>query len=471
MACWLPSFCFEMPSAVHLQAVDGAAKNISKEDQKETLNIAVDDSETSAKTPRGSHASFPEVAPPLSPNLPKDVPRSFLCPITLDLMKDPVMLVETLQTYDRTSIRRWFDWGGVTCPVSGKQLLSQEVVNNPAVRSAISDWKESGWKVEKSTTRGESSKGQRSPSPRQVGKQQMAHLSLKPGEKNCRPLSETKGCNPTNHYSSAFILQNQIGGGFLGQQSLPRAMHTPPVMQLDSLNGHLEADLHPLQQQWQNMMIISRCIGIGATMANEIMQRRATVYESDHAGWTALHWAAKEDDSNVVQALIQLGASIQQPSTKEVFVEGVGVCAGANPLHVAAFFGSARAAQALVDSGADVGAYANSEMHQTAMHIAARLGHASVIEVLAKIGDVNARDYLMDTPLHLAALKGHLPAVEVLVQHGADVTSVNGRGKRASELVTDSCNYFEQFSNVSPLDEFRMMELLDQNPAIGISLN
>ena len=34
----------------------------------------------------------------------KDAPHEYLCPITLQLMRDPVLLVETGQVYDRESI-------------------------------------------------------------------------------------------------------------------------------------------------------------------------------------------------------------------------------------------------------------------------------------------------------------------------------------------------------------------------------
>lgn len=208
--------------------------------------------------------------------------------------------------------------------------------------------------------------------------------------------------------------------------------------------------------------------GIGAALANEVFHRRATVYDGDHAGWTALHWAAKEDDLRAVQLLIQLGAHPQQASTKEVFMDGMRVTSGVNPLHVAAIFGSVRAAQALMEYGANPEAMCNFE---TPMHLAVRHGHAAVIKVLAWNGaNVNACNGLMDTPLHLAIVGGDASVVEVLVRCGADAWAVNGQGKNAPELVTDRCNYFDDFSNLSPLDEFKMMELLELSPTVGVSL-
>ena len=49
----------------------------------------------------------------------KDAPHEYLCPITLQLMRDPVLLVETGQVYDRESIESWFKSGHSSCPTSG----------------------------------------------------------------------------------------------------------------------------------------------------------------------------------------------------------------------------------------------------------------------------------------------------------------------------------------------------------------
>lgn len=66
-------------------------------------------------------------------------PVEFLCPITLDLMRDPV-IVATGQTYDRKSITRWLEEGHSTCPKSGQDLEHNCVISNYALRSLISQW-------------------------------------------------------------------------------------------------------------------------------------------------------------------------------------------------------------------------------------------------------------------------------------------------------------------------------------------
>ncbi|XP_044961411.1 U-box domain-containing protein 26-like [Hordeum vulgare subsp. vulgare] len=50
------------------------------------------------------------------------IPEVLVCPISLDLMSDPVTLLPTGQTYDRPSIRRWLAAGHRTCPVTMRPL-------------------------------------------------------------------------------------------------------------------------------------------------------------------------------------------------------------------------------------------------------------------------------------------------------------------------------------------------------------
>ena len=64
-------------------------------------------------------------------------PREYLCPISLELMRDPVLLVETGQVYDRCSIESWFATGTKSCPVSRTEV--KKVLLSPIfpLRSAI----------------------------------------------------------------------------------------------------------------------------------------------------------------------------------------------------------------------------------------------------------------------------------------------------------------------------------------------
>lgn len=66
-------------------------------------------------------------------NFEVEVPCDFLCPISLQLMKDPVTLI----TYDRDNIEKWlFSFNNKTCPVINQQYLTP----NHTLRRLIQSW-------------------------------------------------------------------------------------------------------------------------------------------------------------------------------------------------------------------------------------------------------------------------------------------------------------------------------------------
>ncbi|KAK7244794.1 hypothetical protein RIF29_39621 [Crotalaria pallida] len=71
-----------------------------------------------------------------------DVPPFFLCPISLEIMKDPVT-ISTGITYDRESIEKWlFNGKNKTCPVT-KQPLSSDSIDltpNHTLRRLLQAW-------------------------------------------------------------------------------------------------------------------------------------------------------------------------------------------------------------------------------------------------------------------------------------------------------------------------------------------
>ena len=72
-------------------------------------------------------------------------PASFYCPVSMELMADPV-IVATGHTYDRRCIETWLAQGNRTCPVTGMRLRHLELVSNHALRNAIEvGWTSSRW--------------------------------------------------------------------------------------------------------------------------------------------------------------------------------------------------------------------------------------------------------------------------------------------------------------------------------------
>ncbi|OVA03741.1 Armadillo [Macleaya cordata] len=63
-------------------------------------------------------------------------PDDFLCPISLEIMTDPV-IISTGHTFDRVSIQKWFKSGNLICPKTGEKLSSTELVPNSVLRKLI----------------------------------------------------------------------------------------------------------------------------------------------------------------------------------------------------------------------------------------------------------------------------------------------------------------------------------------------
>lgn len=73
-------------------------------------------------------------AGPLQPLL------SFICPITKEVMKDPVQIASG-QTYERSAIQKWFQAGQTRCPM-GEDLKNTKMKSNFALRQSIEEWRE-----------------------------------------------------------------------------------------------------------------------------------------------------------------------------------------------------------------------------------------------------------------------------------------------------------------------------------------
>lgn len=109
------------------------------------MSDAVIAAKTEATSPEPEPAPTPctpsptddtEITPSPEP-APAKFPEDFLCPITLEPMKDPVCTVAG-NTYDRVNISAWFRTHN-TDPVSGTKMNSKKLVPNNLLRRLIAD--------------------------------------------------------------------------------------------------------------------------------------------------------------------------------------------------------------------------------------------------------------------------------------------------------------------------------------------
>lgn len=104
-----------------------------------------------------------------------NVPDEYRCPISLDLMSDPV-IVASGHTYDRNSIAQWINSGHHTCPKSGQRLIHMALIPNYALKSLIHQWcQENNIPVVESST--SSSQMERSRSERKLCANAVDHIS------------------------------------------------------------------------------------------------------------------------------------------------------------------------------------------------------------------------------------------------------------------------------------------------------
>ncbi|TKW23547.1 hypothetical protein SEVIR_4G298900v4 [Setaria viridis] len=67
------------------------------------------------------------------------IPNDFLCPISLEIMTDPVIIASG-RTYERRSIQKWLDAGQRTCPKTQQPLAHLSLAPNFALKNLILQW-------------------------------------------------------------------------------------------------------------------------------------------------------------------------------------------------------------------------------------------------------------------------------------------------------------------------------------------
>ncbi|KAJ7548930.1 hypothetical protein O6H91_07G033500 [Diphasiastrum complanatum] len=87
--------------------------------------------------------------PPLGQFIIRDTPilplQSFICPITRDVMRDPVQIASG-QTYERGAVEQWFGAGHTRCPM-GEELKNTKMKSNFALKQSIAEWRERNYEI------------------------------------------------------------------------------------------------------------------------------------------------------------------------------------------------------------------------------------------------------------------------------------------------------------------------------------
>ena len=143
-----------------------------------------------------------------------------------------------------------------------------------------------------------------------------------------------------------------------------------------------------------------------------MLDAKADVNAPSADGTTALHWAVRANDSEIVSLLLHANAN---PNASDRY--------GITPLYLAILNGNQALIRALLGAGANPNVA--GEGGETPLMTAARTGNTETLRALIDRGaDVNARDkQTAQTALMWAVRGNHAAAVELLLAHGADVNA------------------------------------------------
>jgi ankyrin repeat protein len=143
-----------------------------------------------------------------------------------------------------------------------------------------------------------------------------------------------------------------------------------------------------------------------------LLRQRAPVDAAEADGTTALHWAARLDRPDIMQALLRGKAPVNVANRY-----------GVTPLMLAAVNGSAQTIDLLLKAGADVNALGADG--ETVLMLAARTGRPEAVQLLiAKGANVNASEtWQGETALMWAAAESHPEVVSILARNGADLNA------------------------------------------------
>lgn len=139
-------------------------------------------------------------------------------------------------------------------------------------------------------------------------------------------------------------------------------------------------------------------------------------------------YAAQYNDEEKVERLLRKGIPAD---VKDV--------AGYTALHYAARNGHDQICEILLQHGAYVDAKTGNG-GATALHRAAAQGHVKVVQILLENGaDASLKDADGYTPLHRALIGSHVSVCRILIPH-SDLTIVDNKNRSVKQLANEYCN-------------------------------
>ena len=195
------------------------------------------------------------------------------------------------------------------------------------------------------------------------------------------------------------------------------ALHGVEAQTLDLIFKVLTSD------KWSELLKLP--LEMAAGQGNRVLAQK--LVEAGARIGNALHKAVRGDNTEIVNDLLEQGASINAIDTNN----------GEIPLHFAAGSGNTEMVEVLMRKGADTDALDARE--QTALYWATTFGQVCAAEaLLAGDADVNLRCGLRKrSVIHIAAKEGVVDILRAAIEHGADVDAADTLQKTALHLAAE----------------------------------
>jgi uncharacterized protein len=176
------------------------------------------------------------------------------------------------------------------------------------------------------------------------------------------------------------------------------------------------------------------------TQALSLLQQKAAANSAEADGTTALHYAVRNDDTDLTDRLIKAGADVRATNRY-----------GVTPLYLACVNGNPSMIGRLIEAGADPNAAVNEG--ETALMTTARTGKVQAAKVLLDHGaKVDAREgWHGETALMWAVAQGQAEMAKVLIAAGADVGARSNLNKWERQNTMEPREKWLPLGNFTPL--------------------
>jgi ankyrin repeat protein len=409
--------------------------------------------------------------------MPKiEIPEKLLCPITLQMFKEPVV-AEDGHTYEKEAIEKWVVDSG-TSPKTREKIGNKFVINWDK-KSQISKFIEKS----KACTDKEFIKAIQTEDTNKI--QKLNYLDI-----------EMFGSKPLHYaiYQKNIELLKFLLAEKANIESRDLFDHTPLFVAVKRnhfecvkilLENNADVKIIPKGESIGNQTVLHVAASTAdADVVNLLLDKKLEIEASDDNGMTPLHWAAQYGKIETVKLLLDKGANFYAKDnygetplfatlysvdeqlavfkllislSEKSILESLKNRAGKTILHAAVDRGNITALKLLLDF--KINLELKDDIDSTPMHLAASNseyeGKVEIVKLLIANGaDLEAKDIDGRTPLHNAAIYGNKEIVKLLLENGANYKSLDNEGKTPTAMLKDSFFNHDKHDMVQFIPEY-----------------